>query len=806
MFARFPQPLRPLTLKARREIEAEVYDELRAYLAISEEEKVASGMTAEKARDEARRELGDAEGIADACVRIQDEHPMRMTVRAFEATVTLTVGIGLAAALFLLVNAVFYRTPVSFHDEARRVAIWWHDTATGRLSSGSTYGEFLSLRDLDDVFEHTTLGSYMTVNAGIEGLSESVRVKYVSRGYFRLYGAEPLLGRVFADDEVEERARPVALLAHDLWKGSFDGDREVLGRTIEIDGKPHEIVGVMPADLQMYKDTAVYLPMAAHRSDGSGPRFANRLAAARLREGVSLDEAQARVGRTVDGLREENPARYAELEPRLRPLERVYAHEVEGRVLGGLVIMGLFLASVLAHVLYRRSAAARLAAGSREWESGSRWRLAGSFAENVLVVSVAAAAGLLVARLAAAKMAVPFMGDLARLFDVRQDARVLLLAVAVGVGVAFVPRLLSKMSRATSLFVGVEVALAFLLVLAAAPTVRMQLAGVSASPGFDPEGLVTIDVSAFSVQDARERSALFSRMKRRIESLPEVEQVSFTHAYPMLGRYWGHEMAPEDRAGDRHPGLLAVVDEDFHAVAGIRIVEGRGLHESTEREGAVINRAMAERLWPDGDAIGSRIRVGSAEKSVEVIGIAANVRQDAPHRRERAIVYRSFRHFPGAGKVTFVVRTSGDPEAVGAAALEALRAEAPALPYGAPLTGDAILRGAASGLRFYFWFMSAVAVLALALALADLWRLAQQGAGRLHDPAILVSLAGLAAAGLLVWRIGPAGVPVLSRLSSIEPWTTAVAVGLFTLALGSVIFGVSRYVRSIEPVAGLQDG
>ena len=112
----FGTPLRPLTLKARREIESEVYEELRSYLALAEDAGVADGLAPPEARSEARRALGDPVAIADDCVQIQDQHPLRMTFRALEAALTLTVGVGLAAAVFLLVNAVLFRAPVSFQD------------------------------------------------------------------------------------------------------------------------------------------------------------------------------------------------------------------------------------------------------------------------------------------------------------------------------------------------------------------------------------------------------------------------------------------------------------------------------------------------------------------------------------------------------------------------------------------------------------------------------------------------------------------------------------------------------------------
>ena len=143
-----PRSLRPLTLGHRREIERDVYDELRFHVEMCVQDNLAAGMTPAEARSEAERSFGDSRAIADACLSVQTQHPLRVALRATETLLTLALAFGLAATVFLLANAVFFRAPVSFHDDARRVGIWWHDSETKRWYSGSTHEEFRVFRGL----------------------------------------------------------------------------------------------------------------------------------------------------------------------------------------------------------------------------------------------------------------------------------------------------------------------------------------------------------------------------------------------------------------------------------------------------------------------------------------------------------------------------------------------------------------------------------------------------------------------------------------------------------------------------------
>jgi hypothetical protein len=284
--------LHPLGDRGLARIEQDVQDEIRFYLEMRAAEQVAEDMSPDSARAEARRRFGDVDTIAEACVQEQISAPVRTALRSVETAVLLAVGLAFLASILVLVDSVLFSPPAAFGDEGRRVGIWWND-AHGRSHSGSTFDEFAALRSMDDVFEQVTLSRYRKVHFRRPGHApEQVRVKYVTANYFELLGTRPTVGRGFAPDEVETRARPVAVLAHDLWQGQFGGDPRAVGEIVEVNGRPHTVVGVMPPNVHMYLETGLFVPMAFPVEAANDRTL---LASARLRPGIAHDQVHERV-------------------------------------------------------------------------------------------------------------------------------------------------------------------------------------------------------------------------------------------------------------------------------------------------------------------------------------------------------------------------------------------------------------------------------------------------------------------------------------------------------------------------------
>ena len=818
--------LRPVSLRHRRELEQDVLDELAFHQEMRQRDHIKQGMSAAEARSKAHIE--DPQGIAETCIRIQSQHPLRASANALVSVFTLSIGFALVASVLLLVNAALFRTPVSFHDDAERIAVWWYDTAAGEYVSGSTVEEFKALRELDDVFDHVTLARYGTATLADDQPPVIVRTKTVSADYFRLYGARPLVGRLFTAEE-DRDAHSVILLSHDLWQERYDSDPGIVGRTVELDGQPHRVVGVLPSDLPMFLSTALFVPMnleAAKRWNDER----TLLMAGRLRPGISRELADSRVARHVEGRRLLDPNVGAGVTPAVCSLEEVYSRPVRRTLVGALMIAGVLLTVIFGHVLYRR-----LALIHQEDTAGDaipQRRFPRAIGENVLIALAAGWVGVVVASFATPFLIRPWMGEQAPLFDVRPDARVLLgmavLALAVGTvvgGVVATIRLAHRSGgwcrhpRRVVRFATLvaEVALAVVLVLCAAPPLSAWVRSMSEGPGFDPQRLVLIEATSQPGADDSARLREATAVLAEVRKHPDVEEASFTQAFPAQGLSWNVGFrSVEDPSVVMPEVRFNLVDPEYLGVMRIPLIGGRSfttLDNANSDQVIVINAAMAGRYWPGADPIGQSIEFLPEGKRLRVIGVAADVDGGA-QSAEAPTVYRSFLQYSGARQLTLVLRTSQEAKATGLAIVDDLRARHPDLALGMPVSARSVIRRSSGAPFLAAAWPALLALLAVGLALLDLVGLALSDAERvmrlkaacslggllqaIARPILGVTAAGVAAAGIVAWRLRSFQLPQLRPLEHLDAVTAlSVTVGLVVLSTVTIA-AAAFYARSIE--------
>jgi predicted permease len=579
------------------------------------------------------------------------------------AVLTLALGIGVNAALFSVVNAILLR-PLPVREGDRLVVI-----ATGTTSSRALTGvSFADLRDYQDVaadvFED--IAGYSVGFAGLalgHGRPERVLVTSVTGNYFQLLDLRPAAGRLLHPQDGESN-QAVVVLGHSTWQRRFGADLGSVGRTVRVNGRPHTILGIAPpgfAGTFAFSESELYVPGNWESVAGSDRRARSLHAIARLRPGVGIESAQAR----MDVAGGELARRYPEsnrnvtvtvLPERLaRPEEDQYrTNAFAASMMMTLVGLVTIVAAVnvtnlqLSRVINRRQElAVRAVLGA------GRGRLVRQLVTESLVLStVGGTVGALLGTWAARALArIPLPGDLPVHFEFDWDARVLAyiatIVLVTGLLVGIVPALrVSGMrldetlresrhgsrgpsgARARGVLVALQIAASVVLLTLAGLFGRSLDKAGRADLGFQPEGVLNVQVDVDQVGYAQDRGqAFFDEIHRRVRSLTGVQHVSFSFTIPMgyVRVKDALEAEGQPDLGERVSAGRNSVSPEYFQTMGIELVRGRSFRETDDEQSrrvAVVNQRLAHTLWPGRDPIGRRLRRhGSDEPWIEVVGV-----------------------------------------------------------------------------------------------------------------------------------------------------------------------------------------
>ncbi|MFC1660305.1 ADOP family duplicated permease [Gemmatimonadota bacterium] len=687
----------------------DVAEELRSHLELKVEDLMAQGMSEDEAWTEARRAFGagaQAEvravsqtrsrlrrrSLADRFETVRQDlrYAFRRMVRSpgftAAAILSLAIGIGANTAVFSVVNAVLLR-PLPYRAPEELVRIYTRYPGLSPWGS-SAYPDYLEMKALDEVFDDVAVFYNILAPITIQEEPQMAMVEAVSSSFFPMLGVVPVLGRRFLPDEDQEPGQsPVALLGHALWERSYGGDPDVLGRTLRIGGRPYTIVGVAPASFgsgvlpSLKSDVIVPVSMGAQiegASDGgSYTRRGYRTfdIEARLKAGVTVEEARARLGLLASQLQEAYPESNRDRSYTVLPAEDVTTSpEVDealplaaGFLLGVVGLVLLLACTNLASFLLAQGVrrgkeiALRLAMGAQ------RGRLVRQLlSETLLLGLLGGGAGLLVAvwSLGLLKGLLPSL-PAAITLDLGMDWRVLFftLILSLGAGVLFGlapalqstrpnltqalkdsgPSLGRRRFRLQSALVAFQMAISVVLLVGGGLFVRALLVAENIDPGFNTEGVGTawIDLPMSGVP--REAWATTeSELMDRLLAEPGIESVTAASQLPLaLGNSFQLFTIPgvEPPSGqDGHQISYAQVSPEFFTTLEIPILRGRGLVPEDgpgAPEVIVVNEKMAETFWPREDPIGKQVLRGAGDRVATVVGVAKDTKitrlgQDPP--------------------------------------------------------------------------------------------------------------------------------------------------------------------------------
>jgi putative ABC transport system permease protein len=693
---------RLLGLFLRQKLERELEEEIRSHLEMQIEDNLRQGMSPEDARRVARLRFGGVEQVKESYrdkSRLgwieslwQDlRYGMRMLLKkpsfTLIAVFTLALGIGATTAIFSVVEGVLLKPLPYLHPE-ELVAVTLASQGMGMEDMGISSSAYFIFREQSRTFQD--IGLYNPYSVNVTGLGEPERAPAlgVNDVLLPILGVTPLIGRFFTREDDSPNSAETMILSYGYWSRKFGGDAAVIGRTIDVDGKPRVIIGVAPEGFRFLDQSnlAVILPLKLNREKTFLGGYGLQ-GIARLNPGVTLAQANADVARMLPiefrtfsappgfSLKMLEDLRIA---PNLRTLKQEVVGDV-GKVLwvlmGGVSMVLLIACANLANLLLVRAEGRRQELAIRVALGASRGRIAAQlFSESLILASLGGLIGIGLAYGALQALVAMAPSGLPRLHEIGVDGSVALFTLAVslaasllfgffpvfkyaganlGIGLRAGERSMSESRerrRSRGALVIAQVALALVLLVSSGLMIRTFRALTGVNPGFvaPPSEVQTFRVGILDtqVEDPERVVRIEEEILRKIEAIPGVSSVGFSKDVPMDGSYWMELVFAKDHAfaqSEVPPRRFEFVAPGFFKTLGAPLLAGCDYTWSdiyNKVPVAIISEKFAREYWRDpASAIGKQIRASQNDDWREIVGVVGNIRQDGVDKEAPISVY-----------------------------------------------------------------------------------------------------------------------------------------------------------------------
>jgi putative ABC transport system permease protein len=676
------------------------------------------------------------------------------------AVISLALGIGANTAIFSAVNSILLKSLP--YDEPDRIVLLWGDSP-----AEGNHRNQVSATDADDwrrqstVFEEvTTYGDWSATFTG-GGEPERVPGTQVGDGFFRVMRGTPLLGRVFLPEEQEDGKDNVLVLGYGLWQRRFGGDPHVVGQAVSLAGKPYTVVGVMPESFRPLPASLnnppgqFYRPVAEpHDETERGSRHLRAMA--RLKSGVSLEQAQAEMSLVARRLERDHPEYNTGYGVRLVTLPEDTVGRLRPMLLalfGAVVFVLLIACANVGNLLLARSSGRQREFAVRAALGAGRARIVRQLlTESVLLAFAGGTLGLLLALWGVGLVESLGSRVTPLLASVRIDYRVLgftaLISLLAGLAFGLAPALQvsapdlnetlkaggrsggegASAGRLRSTLIVTEVALALMLLAGAGLLIKSVVRLRAVDAGFNPERLLTMNLAVPSTRyrDGAAQAAFFERLVQKLGELPGVDSAAATSVLPFSGNFDGRSLAVEDSPVPRGQEVsvdLYITTPGYLRAMQIPLLEGRALDERDAKESppvALVSETMARKLWPGRSPLGRRVKFPGSEKNQQpwrtVVGVVRDVKHYGLDREDLMQMYLPESQFP-TNFMTLVVRaSSGDPAALlGSVRREVAAADRELAVFGVA-TMEQLLADSVALRRFSMLLLGVFACVAVALA------------------------------------------------------------------------------------------
>jgi putative ABC transport system permease protein len=669
---------------------------------------------------------------------------------------TLAIGIGATTAMFSVINGVLIR-PLPYPDAGRLVAVWENDRLNRKPRYPVAPANYVDWRTGSRTFAHLAAwaGGGAPLGTGAETFHANVVV--ATTNFFDTLAVPPLIGRTFAAAEGVPPRHRVLVLSYSTWQHRFGGDPGVVGRTVQFAEVPYQIIGVMPRGFAFpERDADAWRPMV------ETPAFAQQRAqhflsvVGRVRPSATLDEARRDLEAIAAGARQAHPDTNEQRGTTQASLADAIAGDAREPMLLLFAAVGLLLLIAIvnvANLMLVESASRRREMALRSALGADRLRIVRQLlVEGVLLSLCGGAAGLALAVTGTRALARIAADYVPRIQDVSLDTRVLAFAAALsivaGVCFALAPALaacradvqhdLRDAGRGTvgrgrylrGVLVFVELAAAVILVIGAGLVLKSFWRVTSVSPGFATAGVLAADVELSRRYD---KGALINQfytadLLPRVLALPGVAGAGVVNNLPVGGSAWTAWLTIENAprpAGEPPEVGYRTASSGYFAAMQIPVLEGRGIADGDTADAekvVVVNRVLADRFFPGGRAVGSRIRIGPNPKAPwrSIVGVVGNVRHVGPEAEPTPELFLPTLQDVN-GDMTLVVRTAGDPDALVPAVREAVRAADPSVTLYRVRTIADVMSEHLAPRRLSMVLVGGFAALALGLALLGIY-------------------------------------------------------------------------------------
>ncbi len=788
---------------------------------------------------------------------------------------TLALGIGANTAIFNIVNGVLLR-PLAYPDSDRLVRIYQtfdalKSSPNPRLQAiwNRIPVSYLNVVDWRRESRQVTIGLYQAYTTTLTGAGEPEQLEgsRVDIELFRVLGVDPAQGRGFDAGDVESKAN-VVILSHGLWQQAFGGDPNVFERTIELDGQSFDVIGIMPAGFRIAGRAGDQLWAPIHWSDDDLTIRDNQLYSAlgRLHPDASAETAREDMDRGAANLAEAYPDTNGGTGIRMVPLIDTLVDESRPLLylLMAAVAVVLVVACVnVAHLLLAQATSRRGELAIRLALGAGRGHLVRQLlAESVPLALTGGAAGLGLAVVVQDALLTWIPADLPRTESIGLDLRVLAFTFGTSLAAALICGLLPAwLSSGRSLltdvknggapagdarrghallahggFVIAEIALALMLATGAGLLTNSFLRLSAVEPGFTTAGRLVqeIRLPASRYQEEHRRAEFASRLLAALRRLPEVEHAALTTKPPLAGPafVWGFEIPGLDAGGEKdwtqgRSASMKFVTPEYFRTLGIPLALGRTFTDSDRPESGrvvVVNQTLAAQHWPQADAVGQTVVMGSDKQSYTVVGVVGDVKHDGLEAASGALMYQPWSQGPSSS-LSAVLAVDGDPTGLAPAVRKAIRDIDPGLPLPQALTLEDLASQSLHVSRSRTVLVTLLAGLGVLLALIGVYAVTSFTVQRrVREIGVRMALgAGAAAVHALVLRrvlalsavgvaLGAAGTFFGSKLlqgllfgvEPTDPATFAVAAILIVTVCLLAGYLPARRAARVDPVSALR--
>lgn len=777
----------------------------------------------------------------------------------------LALGIGVNATIFSVVDGVLLQ-PYPYPDADRMIVLNSQNPAARINRAGVSYPDFRDWRD-----ENTTLATLAAVQrrsfAVADGGTDAERFAgaAVTWTLFGLLGKPPAIGRDFGPDDDRPGAEPVVLISDDLWRNRYSADPSIVGRAIQVNGRPHTVIGVMPPKFMFPETQRLWVPISAYIPEFT--RSARALEAfARTKPGVSLEQATTDLRAISTRLAASYPKENEGWIALVRPLRAwMVPTQVEIMMLAmmGAVTLVLMIACAnVANLLLARAAVRHREISIRAALGAGKWRIIRQLlTEAMLIGLLSAPLGIGIAWIGLRLVDSGIPPDSVPYFihwslDARSLAYTIAISMLTGIIFGLAPAVQAartnlqdslkeggrgaaggRRARLRSVLVVAEIAMSLILLVGASLFVRSFLNLQQSSTGFDTSPIMTMRIylpgTAYEAPEAKARRV--RDIVQRIEALPGVERAFGSNFVPFGGGGSGGNISVEGQTVEKgkEPSITFVAaSPHLRQTLGVALLRGRDIsdtEETTRTPVALVNQTMASQIWPGQDPLGRRFKLlgDDIDDWFTVVGVIGDFRhfQGDTERPVFPSAYVPYSFDPTLN-TGLTIRVAGEPSAITSAVREQIRAADPVLPVFAIQTAETLRQLSFWQFKLFGWMFSVFGAIALLLASVGVYGvLSYSVSQRVQEIGVRVALGAerkdvlrlilghgmkLAAIGIIVGIVGAAGATqlvktVLFNVTPTDPISFAGVALFLTLVALVASYVPARRAMTVDPIVALRN-